>query len=327
MKQDAVPAPVIVVGSVNQDYSIAVPRPVAPGETILATGMTLHAGGKGGNQAVAAARMGVDVSLIACVGDDPDGEALLGALRAEGVDTSSVEYSHETRTGLAIVEVAESGENSIVVVPGANFSLSARRVGVATRALAAPGGILVLQAEIKIDVIRSAIRAGERFGLRTVFNLAPYQDVPDDLLAVSDPLVVNESEASALIGYAVHSLDDAEKAVTELVTRCRSVIITLGGQGAVWSDRTRSGHIPAEKAVEVVDTTGAGDAFIGALAASLARSASLEEAVTIGIKAGTFAVGRPGAQASYPTPDDIGLLVVPLHTPTRTGVEDMLGIG
>lgn len=309
--QPARAAAVLVVGSANQDYIVGVTAPPGPGETVMATSLLTQPGGKGANQAVAAARLRGDVSLVACVGDDADGARLIRELRSEGVDTTDVEIVSRGRTGLALVSVWASGENSITVVPGTNSALTGDRVRRTIERRASDhedgGVIVVVQAELLPEIITATITAAGEAGSRVVLNLAPFQPVDDALLASCDPLVLNEAEASGLLGWHVHGAETAARAVEALRTRARSVVVTVGAEGACWADRSGSGHAPAPDGADVVDTTGAGDAFVGALAARLAVGESLEEAVRTGVRAGTFAVQSPGAQSSYPTPDDLGL--------------------
>ncbi len=302
-------AGIIVVGSANQDYIVGVAAPPGPGETVLATSLLMQPGGKGANQAVAAARLRGNVSFVGSVGDDADGARLIRELRSEGVDTTNVEIISRGRTGLALVSVYESGENSITVVPGTNFALTADRVRRSVARIVDDTGaaILVAQAEVLPEIITATITAAAETGIRIVLNLAPYTPIDDTLLARCDPLVVNEAEASGLLGWEVRGADGAGRAVTELRERARSVVVTVGAEGACWSDADGSGHVPVRQVPTVRDTTGAGDAFVGALAVQLAGGASLEEAVVVGVRAGTFAVQSPGAQSSYPSPSDIGL--------------------
>ncbi|MGN6206162.1 ribokinase [Humibacter sp.] len=303
------PARIIVVGSANQDYIVRVAVPPAPGETVLAKDLLLQPGGKGANQAVAAARLRGNVSFVASVGDDADGALLLRELRSEGVDTANVEIINRGRTGLALVSVYDSGENSITVVPGTNFSLTAERVHRAVTALAdqAEEAIMVAQAEVLPEIIEASIASATRAGARVILNLAPFREIPAELLRECDPLVLNEAEASALVGWEVRDVETAGKAVAELRARTRSIVVTIGSSGAYWADQSSEGHIAAPAVGEVVDTTGAGDAFVGGLASHLARGASLRDAVELGVMAGTFAVQMPGAQSSYPTPADLGM--------------------
>lgn len=290
---------VIVVGSANQDYILRVRKPPKAGETVLAESLLRQAGGKGANQAVAAARLGADVQFIGCVGDDADGALLMQQLRSHGVDIANVDIVDEP-TGVAVVAVYDSGENAITVVPGANFSLSAARVSDTVQAVCARATVLVVQAELLPEIIQVALRSAEAAGLRPILNLAPYQAMPAELIQLCDPLVVNESEARALVGRTVNDASSAGLAVEELRRVARSIVVTMGARGAYWADQNSTGHVPAPPVERVIDTTGAGDAFVGALAAFLANGSSIEEAVRAGVKAGTFAVTGLGAQ-SYPT--------------------------
>ncbi len=305
MQSQVTHAGIIVVGSANQDYIVRVSKPPREGETVLATGLLNQPGGKGANQAVAAARLRGNVSFVACVGDDADGALLLRQLRSEGVDTTHVEIIGRGRTGIALVSVFDSGENAITVVPGSNFELSPRRVDEAIGRLAAEAAVLVVQAELLTEVIEVAITTAERYRVRPILNLAPFQPLNPDVLALCDPIVVNEAEATALVGWSVHDHESALRALEELRERSRSIVITLGAGGAYWADRESSGHIPAPKVETIVDTTGAGDAFVGALATVLAQHGTLEEAVDLGVRAGSFSVTSPGAQSSYAVPSDL----------------------
>lgn len=304
-----VSAPIIVVGSANQDYIVRVPKAPAPGETLLATDLVQQPGGKGANQAVAAARLRGNVTFVASVGDDADGASLIRELRSEGVDASNVEIISRGRTGIALVSVYDSGENSITVVPGTNFALTASRVTNTLARVVADneGAVVVTQAETRSEIIGATLRGAEASGARAILNLAPYQPIENELLALCDPLVVNESEASDVVGWTVDGIDTARRAAAQIGATARSVVITIGAQGAYWYAAEGEGHIPAARPDRIVDTTGAGDAFVGALAAVLARGESLEAAVRVGVRAGTFAVQSRGAQSSYALPADLGL--------------------
>jgi len=300
---------VIVVGSANQDYIVRVLAPPRPGETILAKSLVTQPGGKGANQAVAAARLGGNVSFVASVGDDADGAALLRELQSEGVDTTNVEIIGRSRTGLALVSVFDSGENSITVVPGANLSLTSDRVERTVYRLAqnCSNAVMVVQAELNTEIIESSIHSAERSGARCILNLAPYRRLSEEILSLCDPLVLNESEATSIVGWTVQNAATAAQAVEQLRKVSRSVVITIGPEGACWGNQESVGHVPAPFVPQVIDTTGAGDAFVGALATFLAKGLTLQEAVEVGVRAGTFAVRSLGAQSSYPTQTDLGL--------------------
>ena len=181
------------------------------------------------------------------------------------------------------------------------------RRSVARIAVGPGASILVAQAEVLPDIITAAVTAAADAGARVILNLAPYTPIGDEVLAWCDPLVVNEAEASGLLGWEVRGAASARRAVRELRERARSVVVTVGAEGAYWIDARGEGHVAAPIPAAVVDTTGAGDAFVGALAVLLAGGASMAEAVAVGVRAGTFAVQSPGAQSSYPSPSDIGL--------------------
>ncbi len=297
-------ASLVVLGSANIDYTVAVERHPRPGETVLGGDVVTATGGKGANQALAAARKGGAPVFLGAVGDDPGGRQLLEALTDGGVDVA-VEVVAGAPTGVALITLARDGENSIVVAPGANGRVSAAPVVERLRALAGTGTVLLAQLEIPVDVVAAAAAAVEEAGGRVVLNLSPSSPVPDALLALCDPLVVNESEVSDLVGEPIADPAAAAAAAVALLERCRSAVITLGGEGAVFASRADDGsaaaagavsaHRPAPR-VEVVDTTGAGDAFVGALAAELAHGRSLEKAVESGIAAGAEAVQWLGAQ-------------------------------
>jgi ribokinase len=300
---------VLVVGSVNRDYVCRVDVLPRPGETVLGGQASVGSGGKGGNQAVAASLLGARTAIVARVGRDDDGRALAKDLADAWVDTSEMTPT-EVRTGLAFVLVDAAGENSIVVAPGANELLEASAADRVVRARLRPPGVLVVQAEIPSAAFDAAVSAADEVGCRAVVNLAPYRPVPDRILALCDPLVVNESEASGVLQRDVRGAAAAREAAVELLQRCRSAVVTVGPEGAVVAGPDGVEHVSAET-VDVVDTTGAGDAFTGALAVALNAGRDLVESVRLGVRAGTYAVTRAGAQASFPTAAVLGL--DPLH--------------
>ena len=305
----------LVVGSVNRDHVCRVEALPAPGETVLGGEASVGSGGKGGNQAVAASLLGARTALVARVGDDSDGHALIAVLKEAGVDTTEVTAT-DVRTGMAFVFVDAHGENSIVVAPGANDRLDPASVDHAARRLLAVCGVLVTQAEIPVAAFEAAIRAAAEVGCRAVVNLAPYRPVDEAVLALCDPLVVNETEASGLLGRHVRGASVARDAAGDLLRRCRSVVVTVGGEGAVVADADGV-QVVAAPPVDVVDSTGAGDAFIGALAAALSAGRDLPSAVRVAVRAGAHAVTRPGAQASFASASELG--IAPLRTPQPEG--------
>jgi ribokinase len=298
-------ARVVVVGSVNRDYVCNVSELPRPGETVISGDFFLSSGGKGANQAVAAARMGVSTALVGCVGDDADGRAVQDDLQASGVDTADVDTLAEVRTGAAFVMVAADGENFIVVAPGANDRLDAHRTRAALGRRLRPGDVLVTQAEIPLESLVSAVTQADALGCRVVLNLAPYRLVPEDVLRRCDPLVVNEGEAAALLEETAGGpAQDTTARASQLGRLARSAVMTLGAEGAMVVHGDAVEQVPAES-VPVVDTTGAGDAFTGALAASLCRGEDLLGAVRLGVAAAGYAVGRAGAQPSFPHAVDL----------------------
>ncbi len=265
---------VLVLGSLNLDLVTSVDRHPQPGETVLGRGLSRLAGGKGANQAVAAARAGAEVSMVGAVGDDAAGRAYLDRLRRLGVHTEAVVVHPGEPTGTALIVVDAGGENTIVVAPGANGRVG--REAVATVAAAGPGDVLLAQLEVPLDTVARACATAVERGVRVVLNLAPYAALPADVIALADPVVANEHEAGLLAADGVSP---------------QSLLVTLGADGAEWGGL----RLPADPA-DVVDTTGAGDAFCGALAAALARGADREQAVRAALAAGAEAVAHEGAQ-------------------------------
>ena len=300
-------ADVFVVGSINQDFVLSVERRPEPGETVTEAQLSKGNGGKGANQAAAAALLGASVKFLGRVGDDGFGEPLVEALADKGVDTSLIEASPDSSTGTAFITVTPDGENAITVAPGANRTLSADDVDDASDAIA-DARVLVAQMEVPPEVVLRAVEVAARQGTRALVNLAPTTDIPRKLLEKLDPLVVNEHEAAFLLRERVEGVEGALSAAPELLELGpRSAVITLGREGAVFSDGESTNHLPAPK-VDAVDTTGAGDAFVGALAAKLAQELPLNDAVAYAVRAGAAAVTRKGAQGALPTPESVEAL-------------------
>lgn len=267
---------VAVLGSLNVDIVTRVERHPQPGETLLGESGGRFAGGKGANQAAAARRAGAAVAMIGAVGADEPGAAYRRRLEALGVDTAAVAEAHAP-TGIALITVDEAGENTIVVVPGANAAVGAQAVAAA--AALAPGDVLLCSLEVPLDVVAQAARAADAAGARVVLNLAPYAALPHDVVALADPVVANESEMRLL-------------ADSDLIPS--SLLVTFGAAGATWDGEEVGGiPLPSEK---VVDTVGAGDAFCGSLAAALAAGLGRREALAAANAAGAAAVQWAGAQ-------------------------------
>jgi ribokinase len=295
-------ADVFVVGSINQDFVLSVERRPAPGETVTDARLATHNGGKGANQAAAAALLGANVTFLGRVGDDGFGGPLVRALADKGVDTSLVQEVSGSSTGTAFITVTPDGENAITVAPGANRRLTAEDVDAVSESIG-EAKVLVVQMEVAPEVVLRAVEVAEWSGTRALVNLAPPFEVPRELLERLDPLVLNEHEATFLLGESVEGVDAALSAASELLDLGpEAVVITVGEEGAVFSGGEGAKHLAAPR-VDVVDTTGAGDAFVGALAATLAGDAPLEEAVAYAVRAGATAVTKEGAQGALPTPD------------------------
>lgn len=298
---------VFVLGSINQDFVLKVERRPEPGETVTDAELSTHNGGKGANQAAAAALLGASVAFLGRVGDDEFGEPLVQALEEKGIDTILIKPASGTPTGAAFITVTPDGENAITVAPGANRSLTPGDVEAAADEIG-EAGVFVAQMEVPVQAVLRAVEVAAEKGTRALVNLAPTFEVPRELLEKLDPLVVNEHEAAFLLGREVEGVKGALSAAPELLSSGpRSAVITIGEDGAVLADGESVEHLPAPE-VDVVDTTGAGDAFVGALATQIARGASLQEAVAYAVRAGAAAVTKEGAQGALPTPEVVEAL-------------------
>ncbi|HEX9762129.1 MAG TPA: ribokinase [Acidimicrobiia bacterium] len=310
-------ADVVVVGSINHDLTVLAPHHPHPGETVMGLGHYGGSGGKGANQAMAAARAGATVAMIGMVGDDEHGRALTRALADEGIDVGGVGVDPVAPTGLAVITLDDQAENTIVVSPGANCSLSPEWVEASPFLRSAP--TVLAQLEVPLQAVEAA--ASIAAGL-FILNAAPARELPRGLLERVDVLVLNRSELAMLTGVMSERVDRVGS-TARLIEGPGSVVVTLGAKGAVVISRwevTVGAERPAvfsgsevthleSPVVEVVDTTGAGDAFCGALAASLAGGKTFIEAVTWAVAAGALACSRAGAQAAMPTAAEIADLL------------------
>ncbi|MFD5494269.1 ribokinase [Streptomyces sp. NPDC127091] len=295
----------LVVGSANADLVIGVERRPDAGETVLGSDLTVHPGGKGANQAVAAARLGARTALLARVGDDAHGRLLLDSQREAGVDTAGVLVGGAP-TGVALITVDPSGDNSIVVSPGANGRLTPGDVRAAGSLLRA-AGVVSTQLEIPLETVVEVARSlapDSRF----VLNPSPPQPLPDEVLAVCDPLIVNEHEAKVILGEGARPGEEPEDWARLLLAKGpRSVVVTLGGEGSLVASSDGVSRIPPVK-VRAVDTTGAGDSFTAALAWRLGLGESLADAAAYAARVGAVTVTREGAQVSFPTAEEVAAL-------------------
>lgn len=293
---------VVVVGSVNVDLLTTVSRHPGPGETVHGREMRVLPGGKGANQALAAARLGAKTRLIAAVGEDANAVVALESLRAEEVDLSGV-LKCGAATGLAMVTVDDGGENTIVVVPGANARMDTEAIWNSRQSIAT-AAVLVVQGEIPPVATETAIAIATG---RVVLNLAPVVALTREAFGAADPLVVNEHEAALVLRWLTPQLPvpaEHEDLLAALAASGPvSVVLTRGARGAMFSDGNDIHSVSSPK-VHVTDTTGAGDAFVGALSCRLAAGASLGEAVEFAVRVGAYTVQRFGTQLSYPTYED-----------------------
>lgn len=296
---------IVVVGSANVDLVARVPYIPEPGETVIGTEFMQAMGGKGANQAVAAARLGAEVSLIARLGDDAYGETCLASYAESGVDTRAVQRTAGVSTGLALISVADNGENSIVVISGANAWLTPQDVQAHADLLTQADAIL-LQLEIPLETVSAAVEIAHQAGRRVILNPAPYRALPRTLLEKITVLTPNLPEAQHLLGTAMY--EDTMMAKEILGAGPQNVIITLGGKGALVAGAWGQTHVDAYH-VKAVDTTGAGDAFSAGLAVGLGEGLALDEAAKFAAGAAAVAVTRVGAQPSMPTREDVVALM------------------
>lgn len=301
---------ILVVGSINMDLVVRSSRLPIPGETLIGSSLTEIPGGKGANQAVAAARLGGRVAMIGRVGDDAFGAKLKDGLQAEGVDVSAVAVTPLCSSGVAIIGVDNSGQNCITVVPGANGRLSPSDVE-AQAELFAGCDVLLVQLEVPIETVQAAVRMARQHNVRVILDPAPaVTELPPDLFFV-DVLCPNETEAALLTGMPIDSAIDAISAARQLKqSGAVNVIITMGDQGIVLHDADDLVTRHPAVAVQAVDTTAAGDAFAAAVAIQLGAGESIIDATRFGSAAGAIASSRPGAQPAMPTEEEVQQLLV-----------------
>src|SRR5258706_521544 len=292
---------ILVVGSLNADLVVRAPRFPQPGETISGEDLQVIPGGKGANQAVAAARLGANVSMLGRVGKDNFGDFLLNNLKSNNVDSQHVQRD-DASTGTATIIVDSNGQNSIVLSAGANGKVSSADVESASFL---HHKLLLLQLEIPAPTVLAAAQRAKENNVRVILNPAPAKEIPDELIALADFIIPNETELSLLTGMDVNDLPSAERAARVLLQRgAKHVIVTLGSKGALIVDNAQATHVDTFK-VNVVDTTAAGDAFIGGFATKLLGSDGLLLAVQYGCACGALATTKFGAQPSLPTKQEV----------------------
>jgi ribokinase len=290
---------IVVVGSANTDMVVKTERIPGPGETVIGGEFILAAGGKGANQAVAAARLGAQVTFVACLGQDVFGDQAIAGYHREGIDTSFIVRTADAASGVALIFVDAAGENSIAVASGANARLAPADVERARTAIA-NADVLLVQLEVPIDAVRRAIELAHESDTPVILNPAPAKEIAPSLLAKVSIATPNEHEIKVVIGESRR-----EQAVAGMLAAgTETVLVTLGRQGVLWATTEGQQTIPAFS-VRAVDTTAAGDAFNGGLACALARAMSTQEAIRYANAVAAISVTRMGAQPSLPTSAEV----------------------
>lgn len=293
---------IVIIGSINLDTTIRTEYLAKPGETIHSKEMFSSGGGKGANQAISAARNGAKVSFIGAVGNDNAGSTLVDLLEQDSIETTGIEVLNSMRTGSAYINVSDDGENSIIIYGGANQSISDEHIDAMKHAIKG-SDYLIAQLETNLSSIKKGFEIAKKYGVKTILNPAPaLKAIPESIIALTDILIPNESELEIIAGFKVTNKNELVEAVNSIHKKgIDVVIVTLGSKGVMYSIKNqKNGFVPAFK-VKAVDTTAAGDTFIGALATKLSADLSnIEEAIKYGNKAASLTVQRYGAQPSIP---------------------------
>lgn len=290
---------IVVIGSLNMDMVVRTNRAPNAGETLMGQAFALSPGGKGANQAVAAARLGAEVSMIGSVGKDTFGSEMLEIIKQEGIHIEHISVSETEATGVASIVIEEDGENRIIVVPGANIDLSVEDIQ-ALEPVISQAELIVMQLEMELAMSEHAIAIAHRHGIPVILNPAPARVLKDEMLGQVSYLTPNETEAGILTGMTVDSLEAAEQAARILLQKgVKNVIVTLGSKGALIVNAEGAKSVPGFP-VKAIDTVAAGDSFNGALAQQLVLGKTLEEAVSFANAVGALAVGKEGAIPSLP---------------------------
>ena len=295
---------VLVVGSANMDFTVAVPELPREGQTITGGSFYTSHGGKGANQAVAARRLGAQVRFLGGIGTDPQGDQIVQQFDAEGIPTDGLIRMEGAATGVALIVVDAEGRNQIAVASGANLRLLPE-VAQAHETLLLTAKVLLCQLEIPVETVQWALAAAREHAVLTILNPAPACTLPDSMLSMVDCLTPNAAEASILSGVSVDGPGSAAQAALRLLARgAKRVVVTLGAQGVLFCDGQAAMHYPAFP-VQAVDTTGAGDAFNGALTVGLAAGGSWQEALPLASAAAALTCTKRGAQTSFPTRTEV----------------------
>jgi ribokinase len=299
---------IVVVGSANTDFVLSMPELPTQGETVLGDVFRVVRGGKGANQAVAAARLGANVTFVARLGTDSFGNECVSAYRAEGISTEFIVQDPDAHSGIALIMVNRSGENMIAVGPGANSRLAAEDIQAASGAIQAADCLLV-QLEIPLDAVQAAVQIAHRSQVKVILNPAPAQKLSPEILQSIDYLTPNETESAILAGQDPTAVDQDSLPHLASILGIPNLVVTLGSKGARILQDGQSTYVPTFP-VTPVDTTASGDAFNGALAVALASGKSLPEAVRFANAAGALTATRPGAQPSLPTLSELHQFMV-----------------
>jgi ribokinase len=295
---------IAVLGGINMDLVSLAPRFPKPGETVIGTRFVTYPGGKGANQAVACARLGAKTWMVGCVGGDMFGPQLIQALKTAGVDTSAVRVNPNDSSGIAVITIDSTAQNSIVQILGANTTCNSVEVEQVQRLLM-KAEVLMLQQEVPIKVSLEAAKSAHALGRTVILDPAPARNAPPELYKHCDYITPNETEAAALVGFAVTDVPSAERAAKQLLALgVKCAIIKMGEKGAFYVTREASGFVPAFK-VRAVDTVAAGDAFNGGLAVALTEGKDLDEVVRFANACGALKVTKVGAQDGMPSRKEV----------------------
>lgn len=294
---------ILVIGSLNMDLVVSTNKIPRIGETVLGSGFSTVPGGKGANQAVAAARLGAHVDMIGCVGEDLFGKELISNLKANGVGAECVKEIKDVPTGIAMIVINE-GNNFIIVDPGANFKVSSEFIKQYEYKIK-QSDIIVIQLEIPFETVKTAVNIAFEHRKKIILNPAPAQQLPDDILNKITLLTPNETECEILTGIRINTKDDASKAIQYLMNKgVKQVVVTMGSKGSVYNIGNRIEYRPARK-VEAVDTTAAGDSFTAAVAVGMSKGMDFEKSVEFANVVGSLTVTKKGAQSSLPYIDEV----------------------